>query len=261
MSAPTLAGERFEGPLDLLLALVRKNQVDITEIPIAEITRQYLDYLETAEFQDLEMGAEFAYMASTLIEIKSRQLLPPDPEIAAREPDPRQELIRQLLEHDQVRQAAEFLQQQLEVAGASWTHGSMAEFLQPAAEDAEPVAASGSMNLLELLQLARKAVETARTHDLLQLDTPQVTIEEMIAWLRDRLASLPPQERLSVEPLFYELTDPARRVALFLAILELTKTGVLRLDQQDSFTPIFIDGHKSHLCRNVEQDGDCLIGG
>lgn len=84
MTAPGVAIEQFEGPLDLLLALVRKNQVDITEIPIAEITRQYLDCLRNAEFEDLELGAEFTYMASTLIEIKSRLLLPPDPEVAAR---------------------------------------------------------------------------------------------------------------------------------------------------------------------------------
>jgi len=112
MTAPPLSLPRFEGPLDLLLALVRKNQVDITEIPIAEITRQYLDYLDRATALDLELGSDFTLMAATLIHIKSRLLLPPDPEIAAREPDPRQDLIRQLLHHEQVRQAAEFLRQQ-----------------------------------------------------------------------------------------------------------------------------------------------------
>src|ERR1051325_1497199 len=119
MTAPDLATEHFEGPLDLLLALVRKNDVNISEIPIAEITRQYLDYLESAAALDLELGSEFAYMAATLILIKSRLLLPPDPEIAAREPDPARELVRQLMEHDQLRGAAEFLDQQLEVTGAT----------------------------------------------------------------------------------------------------------------------------------------------
>lgn len=238
MTAPAAVIEPFEGPLDLLLALVRKNQVDITEIPIAEITSQYLDYLKSAEFQDLDLGAEFAYMAATLIEIKSRLLLPPDPELAAREPDPRQELIRQLLERDEVRKAAEFLQQKLEIAGASWTQGSMAQFEEPSAGDGEAEVASGSMNLLELLQLARKAVETARTHELLQFDTSQVTVEEMTAWLQARLA---PEESLSSEVLFCEQTDPSRRVALFLAILELARIGDLRLDQEALFTPIFLN--------------------
>src|SRR5690348_16705635 len=99
MTAPAVELDRFDGPLDLLLSLVRKNQVDITEIPISEITRQYLDYLKNAEALDLDLGSDFAYMAATLIQIKSRLLLPPDPEVAAREPDPRQELIRQLLHH------------------------------------------------------------------------------------------------------------------------------------------------------------------
>jgi segregation and condensation protein A len=240
MTAPALTLERFEGPLDLLLALVRQNQVDITEIPIAEITRHYMEYLKSAEVMDLELGSEFTYMAATLIQIKSRLLLPPDPEIAAREPDPRQELIRQLLDHAQVRQAAEFLQQQLEVTGASWTKGSMEEFQATSTADDEPLPDAGSMNLVELLRLARKAVETARTHELLQLDTSQVTVEEMIAWLKDRLCAVSPGERLSAEPLLCEQTGSPRRVALFLAMLELAREGSVRLDQQGLFTPIFI---------------------
>jgi segregation and condensation protein A len=237
MTTPGVAIEPFEGPLDLLLALVRKNQVDITEIPIAEITSQYLDYLQSAEFQDLNLGAEFTYMAATLIQIKSRLLLPPDPELAARESDPRQELIRQLLERDEVRKAAEFLQQKLEIAGASWTQGSMTQFEEPSAGDGNADLASGSMNLLELLQLARKAVETPRTHELLQLDTSQVTVEEMKAWLQARLAL---EKSISSEVLFCEQTDPPRRIALFLAMLELARLGDLRLDQEGLFTPIFV---------------------
>ena len=241
MTAPTLSFPRFEGPLDLLLALVRKSEVDITAIPIARITRQYLDYLESAAALDLDLGAEFAYMAATLIQIKSRLLLPPDPELARREPDPAQELVRQLMEHDQLRHAAEFLDQQLEVTGATWTKGSIAEFQAPAAaEDDDPAREPGSMNLLELLRLARQAVATARAHELLQLDTPQVTVAEMMAWLSERLAAFSPAERLSAVPLFAEQAGPGRGVALFLAILELARAGSISLEQQDLFTPIFL---------------------
>jgi segregation and condensation protein A len=240
MTAPAVELDRFDGPLDLLLSLVQKNQVDITEIPIAEITRQFLDYLKNAEALDLDLGSEFAYMAATLIQIKSRLLLPPDPEIAAREPDPRQELIRQLLHHDQVRQAAEFLHQQLEVTGATWTKGSIGEFeasLTPAEELAPD---PGSINLMELLRLARKAVETARTHDLLELDTPQVTVEEMITWVRDRIEKSSPDECFSADPLFCEQSSPARRIALFLAILEMARVGSISLDQRDLFAQILL---------------------
>ena len=97
MSAgPEISLPRFAGPLDLLLELVRKNQIQITDIPIAAITRQYLDYLQQAEALDLELGSEFAYMAALLIHIKSRCLLATDPEVA--EEDPRQELVRLLLD-------------------------------------------------------------------------------------------------------------------------------------------------------------------
>ncbi len=240
MTAPAISLPRFEGPLDLLLALVRKNEVDITQIPIAAITRQYLDYLARAAALDLELGSEFAYMAATLIHIKSRLLLPPDPEMAAREPDPRQELVRQLLEHDEVRHAAEFLHQQLEVTGSTWSKGSIREFQAAPAEEDDPAPDPGSMNLLELLRLARLAVETARAHDLLRLDTPQVTVEEMMAWLTGRLAAVSPGERLPAEPLWAEQNGPAYSVALFLAMLELAKAGIVRLDQQGLFAPIFL---------------------
>ena len=86
----------FEGPLDLLLSLIRRNEYEIHNLPVAEITRQYLDYLHHAERLDLDLSADFAYMAATLIQIKSRSLLTSDPELAAREPDPKDDMVRQL---------------------------------------------------------------------------------------------------------------------------------------------------------------------
>ena len=117
------------------------------------------------------------------------------------------------------------------------------------------------MNLLELLQLARKAVETARTHDLLRHDSSQVSVEEMMVWLKGRLASLPCGEPVSSEDLFCEQIDPARRVALFLAMLEMARVGAFQLDQRGLFDPILINGHTSHLCHNVEHEGRELVGG
>jgi len=120
---PSVSLPRFAGPLDLLLSLVRKKELDIADLPIAEITRQYLDYLHQAEELNIDLGAEFVYMAATLIQIKSRCLLPADPaQPSAGSEDPRQELVRQLLDHEQVSQAAEFLGQKLEVTQATWSH-------------------------------------------------------------------------------------------------------------------------------------------
>jgi segregation and condensation protein A len=244
MSAPpAISLPRFEGPLDLLLALVRKNQVAITDIPIAEITRQYLEYVIAAEKLDVNLGAEFIHMAATLIHIKSRSLLPTDPETASREPDPRQELIRQLLDYDQVRQAAEFLREQLEINEAAWTRPSIHEFEQPPAEPDQP-ADPASMNLLEILELAQKALETARTHDLLQLDSTGVTIAEMMLWLQSRLSGLNGNAPLSCDALFAEQPAPPRQIALFLAMLELAKAGGIRLEQDAPFAPIYLAREK-----------------
>src|SRR5215475_6338981 len=106
--------ESYDGPLDLLLDLIRKQQIDIKDIPIATITAQYLDYMEKAREMDIDLGAEFVYMAATLIHMKSRMLLPSDPALAKegeQSEDPRQELVERLLEHDRFKHAAEMLQQ------------------------------------------------------------------------------------------------------------------------------------------------------
>lgn len=237
--ALTISLPRFAGPLDLLLELVRKNQVDIADIPIAEITRQYLAYMQQAAQLDMNLGADFTYMAATLIQLKARSLLPSDPELVRREPDPRQDLVRQLLDHAQVKQAAEFLQQQLEVAGAIWTR--TADEVRQASEENEssPVQA-GFINLLDLVRLAKKAVETARTHEILQFDQDEVSLEEMISWLQPRLATLGPTASLPCDHLFQAQPDRRHQVALFLAILELSKLGNLRVEQSAIFGQIHL---------------------
>jgi segregation and condensation protein A len=231
---------RFAGPLDLLLELVRKSQVEIADIPIAEITRQYLDYMHQAAKIDMDLGAEFTHMAATLIQIKARSLLPMDPEMNHLEPDSRQELIRQLLDHAQVQQAAQFLQQQLEITGATWTKPSQAEFREYSADRVDSPVETGSINLLELVRLAKKALETARTYELLQFQKDEVSIEEMIDWLRPRLTALDSGASLPFHWLLEEQPDQPRRITLFLAILELSKSGAFRLEQKDVFEPIHL---------------------
>jgi segregation and condensation protein A len=239
----------FEGPLDLLLALVRKSEVEITNIPIAEITRQYLDYLHRAEQQDLDLGSEFMYMAATLIQLKSRCLLPSDPEIARREPDPRRELVRQLLDHEQVRQGAEFLQQKLEVNSAVWSRPSIDEFVERGNEDSPEN--RGSMNLVEVLLLARRALDTARTYQIVA-PAESVTVAEMMRWLEGRLSSEP--ESVIAAPLFAEVTRRDRKAALFLAMLEMSKGAQIRLDQAFPFGPILMSRltGMAQPCRNVD---------
>jgi segregation and condensation protein A len=253
MSAtPDISLPRFEGPLDLLLELVRKNEIEITDIPIAEITRQYLDYLHQAEALDLDLGSEFAYMAARLIHIKSRCLLAPDPEAAPREEDPRQELMRLLLSHDEARQGAEFLKQKLEIAQATWSKASIEEFREPLGQQLPE--ANGALNLLQVLRLAQQALDVARMFEIVT-PTDFVTVEEMMCWLEQRLAPAP--GRTEAEPLLAEQPTAERRTALFLAMLELAKAARIRMEQHQCFGPIFIYEMVSSTvvaqpCLNVE---------
>src|SRR5579872_2001329 len=122
---------QYDGPLDLLLDLIRKQQINIYDIPIASITAQYLAYMQKAMELDMELSAEFVFMAATLIHIKSRMLLPRDPELEKREAeeDPRRELVERLLEHERFKNAAEMLQQKRLVEEAVWSNPQMEQFL------------------------------------------------------------------------------------------------------------------------------------
>ncbi len=230
---PAVSLPRFEGPLDLLLALVRQNEIEVTDIPIAEVTRQYLEYLRDAEALDIDLGADFIYMAAMLIQIKSASLLRQDPEIAAREEDPRQELVRQLLDHEQLRHGAEFLKQQLEVAGAMWSRSSMEEFGAPVGEAAP---ADKTLSLLEVLRLAKQALAVARTYELI---TPaeSVTVEEMVRWLEWRMGA---DQQAEASALLAQQPDAQHRAALFLAMLDMANNNQIRLDQQQCFGPLWI---------------------
>src|SRR5580698_1436829 len=140
--------EQYEGPLDLLLDLIRKQQIDIKDIPIATITSQYLGYMAKARELDIDLGAEFVYMAATLIHIKSKMLLPVDPELqkAIEEEDPRQELVDRLLEHERFKNAAQMLQQKRMIEENVWSNPQINEYL---AQDEDP---GLSVTLFDLVQ-------------------------------------------------------------------------------------------------------------
>ena len=231
---------RFRGPLDLLLELVRKSQVSIIEIPIAEITRQYLEYMHRATELDLDLGGEFTYMAATLILIKARTLLPQAPDLIASQGDPRQQLIKQLLNYQKVRQnAAEFLEQKLEENRSTWSYPPQEEYGDPASQTEEPLRLD-SMSVLDVLRLAKKALEVAKTRRTLNLDRETVTVEEMLRWLEARVAVLPESEALAAEALFAKEKAVTRRIALFLAMLEMSRAGKLRMKQDQLLGEIYL---------------------
>lgn len=240
---------RFEGPLDLLLDLVRKHEIDIADIPISDVTRQYLEYIHRAEQLDIDLGAEFTYIAALLIHIKSRSLLTRDPELAASEEDPRQELVRLLLDHNQVRAGAEFLRQKLELAQATWSKSAVPEF-QEAAGSAPP---KGTLNLLDVLRLAKQALETARAYELI-FPTESVTVEEMEHWVDQRIDA--GFEEATVDQFLSEQPTTDRKAALFLAVLEKAKNGGIQLEQIECFGPIKIRlSSMRHNCATTPING------
>jgi segregation and condensation protein A len=210
--------ESFEGPLDLLLHLVRINEVDIRDIPIVEITEQYHAYLDLMRELSLEVAGEYLVMAATLIHIKSRMLLPADPVVPGEEPaaDPRAELAQQLLEHQRFRQAAESLQAMESRRTLIWTRPEVAaEFA------GEELLAVDLHDLLRAFhQLLQRLGEEAR----IRLKRDTVSVAEKIAWLGERL---PRGEPVALLALLAELPTRLDRIAAFLAVLEMMRLQLL----------------------------------
>jgi len=230
--APAVKLEAYEGPLDLLLDLIRKQQINIYDIPIATITRQYLDYLRLMEELNIDVAGEFILMAATLIYIKSRMLLPPDPEAPAEEQegDPRAELVQRLLEHEQFRNAAEMLKSKRTVEEATWSHPGIDEFTE--AEDEPGLAVS----VFDLISVFRDILERAKKRPQIQVRREQVTVQEMLEHVKQVMSER--SGPVSIEELVAGYVWRQALIALLLALLELVRLRAIRLRQEDLFAPI-----------------------
>lgn len=233
--------EQYEGPLDLLLDLIRKQQIDIYDIPIARITAQYLQYMERAAELSIELSAEFVYMAATLIHIKSRMLLPKDPALAETEEDddPRQELVDRLLEHEKFKNAAEMLYQKRMVEEAIWSNPQIGQFL---ADDDGPGLA---VSLFDLVTTLQTVIERAKSRPLYEVDQEDVSVPDMILFLKSLLRDKQRSELISVTELFERQRSRKAMICLFLAILEMVKIQAIAVVQKDMFSDISIRKHKS----------------
>jgi segregation and condensation protein A len=217
--------ENFEGPLDLLLHLIRKHEVSIYDIPIALITQQYIDYIDLMQELDLDVAGDFLVMAATLIHIKSRMLLPrPDPAQEDPEEDPREALVRRLLEHQKFKAAAELLHERETIRNAQWTRadGPIAEI---AGEAPEPEI---EVDLFSLIGAFRAVVERARQRPKIYLPGEQMPIEDRIAQL---LAKLSETEACGFDDLFADMQSRSGMIVTFLAILEMIRLKLIRVFQ------------------------------
>ncbi|MCC7236669.1 MAG: segregation/condensation protein A [Bryobacterales bacterium] len=232
--------EAYEGPLDLLLDLIRKQQINIHDIPIAKITSQYLEYMQRAAGMSIELSAEFVYMAATLIHIKSKTLLPRDPELEkiAPEEDPRQELVDRLLEHERFKDAAEMLQQKRMIEEAVWSNSQIDQFL---ADSEEPGLA---VTLHDLVKTLQKVLDRAKLKPQYQVTTEDVTVPEMIVFLRKSMKQLRTGETISAVELFERARSRRAVICLFLAMLEMVRMQAVSLTQKELFGEILLKKHK-----------------
>ncbi len=226
--------EHYDGPLDLLLDLIRRQQLNIYDIPIAHITQQYLEFLEKATELDIEVSAEFVYMAATLIHIKSKMLLPRDPELDRLDPeeDPRRELVDRLLEYERFKSAAAMLQEKRMIEEAIWSNPQIEKF---ASDDAGPDLA---VSLFDLVKTFEQVLERAKSRPQYEVSKEEVSVPDMILFLINVLRSAPKGESVPLVPLFERQKSRRAMICLFLALLEMVKQQALKLTQKESFGEI-----------------------
>jgi segregation and condensation protein A len=232
-----MVGDVYEGPLDLLLDLIRKQDIDIYDIPIGRITAQYLAYVEKLRELDVNVAAEFIYMAAVLIHIKSKMLLPRDPDaLAGAEDDPRAELVNRLIEHEKFKSAAQMLLQKQQIEDAVRSNPSIKEFMD--AEGTEPEMAA---DVIDLVKTFQQILERARSRPLLQVDEESVTVAQMIDYLQRRLAL---EDRpLRLKQILRNVNSRSALVCMFLALLEMVRLQAIQLRQDRLFGDILLRKH------------------
>jgi segregation and condensation protein A len=224
----------FEGPLDLLIHLIKKNEVNVSDIPVALITEQYLAYIELMQELNLDIAGEFLVMAATLIHIKSRLLLPRPPsegELEGDDEDPREALVRRLLEHERFKAAAELLHDRETFRSAQFMR-SDAAVAEVAGEDQEPEL---EVDLFSLIAAFRGVLERAATRPKVMLPPEQISIESRIEILLTRLSE---HEACGFEDLFGDVSSRGDLIVTFLALLEMIRLKLVRIFQSGSFGPI-----------------------
>lgn len=231
-------GEVYDGPLDLLLDLIRKQDIDIYDIPIAKITAQYLSYVESLKQLDVNVAAEFIYMAAMLIHIKSKMLLPRDPDVPAdQQEDPRDELVQRLLEHEKFKNAAQMLLQKQQLEDAVVSNPSLKEF-----KDDEGTEADLAVDTVDLVRTFQEILERAKSRPVLQVDEETVTVSQMVDFFRRRL--MMEDKPIRLKRLLQHIQSRRGLVSAFLALLELVRLQAVLLRQDRVFGEILIKKHE-----------------
>ena len=222
----------YEGPLDLLLDMIRKQKIDIYDIPIAKVTEQYLSYLHLMQEMNVDLASEFLLLAAQLIYIKSRTLLPPDPDALPEDAeDPRAELVRRLLEYERFKDAAQMLYQREMIENAAWSNpGSL-----PLEEsDLEPETTVG---LFDLIVAFREVLKRAEEKPTMDIDREEFSVEQMMGFLFENILGARGKITLT-EVLLPRANSKRALITAFLALLELTRLKAIYLMQEKPFGEI-----------------------
>ena len=237
----------FEGPMDLLLHLIKENKVDIYDIPISLITGQYLEYIEIMKELDLEIAGEFLVMAATLIQIKSRMLLPPDEEVPPEEmEDPRLELVQRLLEYQAFKDAASILKEKEDERLKIF--GRPPEI--PVEEKALlPELYLFDVNLFDLLAAFKKLLINAPP-EMRTITRETLTVKDKMVHIVDMIENI---ESIRFEELFKESFTRVQLIVTFLALLELLRLGLARVYQEQQFGNIWVINPQNQDAAGTEQ--------
>lgn len=229
----------YEGPLDLLLDLIRQQKMSIHDIQISTITAQYLDYLHKLEELDVDVSAEFIYMAATLIYIKSKMLLPPDPLAGPEEAegDPRAELVQRLVEHEKFKNAAQLLYQKQQIEENVWSKPDKSLYNDEGTEGELVV------SLVDLVKVFQQVLERRKEVSRIELRHEEFTVAQMIAAIRGQILASADNSVNLIQ--FFEAC-PSRHamIVAFLAVLEMVKLQAVALVQEKQFGEILVRKHK-----------------
>jgi segregation and condensation protein A len=227
----------YDGPLDLLLDLIRKQDIDIYDIPIAQITAQYLLYVEKIKQLDVNLAADFVYMASVLIHIKSKMLLPRDPTLPAdQQEDPRVELVNRLLEHERFKTAAQMLSQKQQIEEAVVTNPAIRQF-----KDAEGTDPELAVDIVDLVKTFRELLGRIKERPVLSVDEDNISVGTMIDYVRRRM--MLEEKPIRLKHVFKHLNSNRALVCAFLAVLELVRLQAVILRQEGVFGEIVLKKH------------------
>jgi segregation and condensation protein A len=246
-------GTVYDGPLDLLLDLIRSQDIDIYDIPIARVTKQFLAYVENLKQTDVDSAAEFIYTASLLIHIKSKMLLPRDPsDLAGDAEDPRRELVDRLLEHEKFKSAAQMLMQKQQVEEAVWTNPGMREF-----HDAPGTEQEFAADTMDLVRVFQEVMNRLRERPILNVDEESVTVAQMLDYVKRRMVM--EDKPVSLRKLLHSTHSERALICMFLALLELVRLQAVLLRQQDNFGDILIkkgDGFDAVMSEDAQVRDD-----